>query len=94
LHPGSTVFFYEKHLPDNGFEIEDLQMNGNFFEFLAQENRRIKRVAKQYTGKKINLLDKVFIHGVLWTLERLSKKAAKSAELLSYGVHVFARKVT
>jgi len=90
---GFNRYFYEKHLPDNGFVIEDLQMNGNYFEYLAQENRRIKRVAMQYAGKKINILDKIFIHGVLWTLQRLSKKGNRSSELLSYGVHVFARKI-
>ncbi len=90
---GFNRFFYEKHLPDNGFVIEDIQMNGNYFEYLAQENRRIKRVAMQYAGKKITILDKIFIHGVLWTLQRLSKTGGHSAELLSYGVHVFARKV-
>jgi ubiquinone/menaquinone biosynthesis C-methylase UbiE len=90
---GFNRFFYEKHLPENGFVIDDLQMNGNYFEYLAQENRRIKRVAMQYAGKKINLLDKIFIHGVLWTLERLSKKGNSSSELLSYGVHVFAKKI-
>ena len=39
---GLSRFFYEKHLPDNDFEITDLQLNGNFFEYVAQENRRIK----------------------------------------------------
>lgn len=90
---GFNRFFYEKHLPENGFEIADLQMNGNYFEFIAQENRRIKRMAKEYAGVKINLLEQVFIHGVLWTLQRLSKRGQRSSELLSYGVHVFAKKV-
>jgi ubiquinone/menaquinone biosynthesis C-methylase UbiE len=89
---GLSRFWYEKHLPDNGFAIEELSLNGNYFEYLAQENRRIKRMAKQYTGSSINLLEKIFIHLTLYTLQRLSRKDKGSAEMLCYGIHVFARK--
>ena len=89
---GLSRFFYEKHLPDNDFEISDLQLNGNFFEYVAQENRRIKSIALKYTGKKINLFQKIIIHLNLLILEKLSKKDRGSSELLCYGVHVFARK--
>jgi len=89
---GLSRFFYEKHLPDNGFEITDLQLNGNFFEYVAQENRRIKSVAAKYSGKKINIFQKIIIHLNLLTLQSLSKKDKGSSELLCYGIHVFARK--
>ena len=89
---GLSRFFYEKHLPDNGFEIIDLQLNGNFFEYVAQENRRIKSVALKYAGKKLNIFQKIIIHLNLLILEKLSKKDKGSSELLCYGVHVFARK--
>jgi ubiquinone/menaquinone biosynthesis C-methylase UbiE len=89
---GLSRFYYEKHLAENGFEIQNLQLNGNFFEYMAQENRRIKSVALKYTGRKINLLEKIIIHLNLFILQRLSKKDKGSNELLCYGVHVFARK--
>lgn len=89
---GFNRFFYEKHLPDNDFEIIELTLNGNYFEYIAQEVRRVKRMGKQYAGTNINLIDKFLLHGVLWLLQRLSKKDKGSSELLSYGVHVFARK--
>ena len=89
---GLSRFFYEKHLPDNNFEIADLQLNGNFFEFVAQENRRIKSVALKYAGKKLTIFQKIIIHLNLLILENLSKKDKGSSELLCYGVHVFARK--
>jgi ubiquinone/menaquinone biosynthesis C-methylase UbiE len=89
---GLSRFFYEKHLPENGFEITDLQLNGNFFEYLAQENRRVKSVAAKYAGKKLNLYHKIIIHLNLLMLQRLSAKDKGSSELLCYGVHVFARK--
>jgi ubiquinone/menaquinone biosynthesis C-methylase UbiE len=89
---GLSRFFYEKHLPDNGFEITELQLNGNFFEYVAQENRRIKSVAAKYAGKKLNIFFKAIIHLNLLILQGLSKKDKGSSELLCYGIHVFARK--
>ena len=90
---GLSRFFYEKHLPENGFEITDLQLNGNFFEYVAQENRRIKAVAEKYSGKKLTIFQKAIIHLNLLMLEHLSKKDKGSSELLCYGIHVFAKKV-
>jgi ubiquinone/menaquinone biosynthesis C-methylase UbiE len=89
---GLSRFFYEKNLAENGFEITDLQLNGNFFEFVAQENRRIKSIAKKYAGKNLNIFQKIIIHLNLRILQNLSKKDKGSSELLCYGIHVFARK--
>ncbi len=89
---GFNRYFYEKHLPDNGFEIEELKLNGNYFEFMAQESRRIKRIALKYSDRKINILEKIIIHLNLFVLQRLSKKDKGSSELLCYGIQVFARK--
>ncbi|WP_210420698.1 bifunctional 2-polyprenyl-6-hydroxyphenol methylase/3-demethylubiquinol 3-O-methyltransferase UbiG [Chitinophaga sp. XS-30] len=92
FYSGFNRFFYEHHLPANDFEITDLEMNGNYFEYTAQEVRRVKWAAREYAGTKISLLDKVILHAGLWVLQRLSKKDKGSSELLGYGVHVFARK--
>jgi len=89
---GLSRFFYEKNLAENGFKITDLQLNGNFFEFVAQENRRIKSIAKKYAGKNLNIFQKIVIHLNLRILQNLSKKDNGSSELLCYGIHVFARK--
>ena len=89
---GLSRFFYEKHLPENSFEISDLSLNGNYFEFVAQENRRVKSVALKYAGKKLNIFQKIIIQLNLYILEGLSKKDIGSSELLCYGIHVFARK--
>jgi len=89
---GLSRFFYEKYLPENNFRIEELSLNGNYFEFLGQETRRIKSVAAKYSGKKLNIFQKAIIHANLAILQQLSKKDKGSAELLCYGIHVFARK--
>lgn len=89
---GLSRFFYEKFLPENNFEIIELQPNGNFFEYVAQENRRIKSIAKKYADKNINVFYKIIIHLNLLILQYLSKNDKGSSELLCYGIHVFARK--
>ncbi|MCW3073843.1 MAG: methyltransferase protein [Flaviaesturariibacter sp.] len=89
---GLSRFFYEHHLPANDFAIEDLALNGNYFEYIAQENRRIKSMAAKYAGTKLNVFEKGLIHSLIFLLERLSKKDKGSSELLCYGVHVFGRK--
>lgn len=89
---GFNRYFYEHHLGLLGFEILDLQQNGNYFEYIAQEIQRIKYVGKKYTGKKFTLFDRIFVHLPLLTLKKMSKADSGSKELLCYGVHVFARK--
>jgi SAM-dependent methyltransferase len=93
FYTGFNRFFYEKFLPENDFNILELELNGNYFEWIGQEIRRVGTIADRYAGTKITLLDKVFLKGALWTLQRLSKKDSNSSELLNYGIHVFARKI-
>lgn len=90
---GLSKFFYEHHLKNFGFRIDNLQLNGNYFEYIAQENRRIKRMALKYADTKLTIFDKIIIHLNLTILQRLSKKDTGSAEILCYGIHVFARKL-
>ncbi|MBN2106050.1 MAG: class I SAM-dependent methyltransferase [Deltaproteobacteria bacterium] len=84
--------FYETHLASNGFEIVEINKNGNFFEFLGQEVRRISTVQSRYTPLKKGLLDRFAVHLILRFLERCSLSDAGSAELLCFGLHVLAQK--
>lgn len=88
---GLSRYFYEHHLKQFGYEILNLRENGNYFEYLAQEVRRVKHVARDYS-KGYNLIDKIITHLQLWSLEKLNKKENNSKELLCYGLHLFARK--
>lgn len=89
---GLSRFFYEYHLKENGFDIEELEFNGNFFEYIAQENRRIKSIALKYTDTKLNIFQRAIIYLSLSLLEKLTKIDKGSSELLCYGIHVFAKK--
>jgi SAM-dependent methyltransferase len=93
FYSGFNKYFFEKYLQTNGFEILDLQSNGNFFEYLAQEISRINSIANKYTEKeKCNFIDFLIIVMMLKMLERFSQKDNGSSELLNFGFHVYARK--
>ncbi|MRR53724.1 MAG: class I SAM-dependent methyltransferase [Deltaproteobacteria bacterium] len=92
FYSGFNRYFYETHLPRYDFTIVDLQENGNFFEFLAQEVRRIPVVSKRYTGSALRLRDKVVIYFMTALLEKLSSSDTGSAELLNFGCQVRAVK--
>ncbi len=89
---GFNRFFYEHHLNAFGYSILDQQMNGNYFEYIGQEVRRIKRMAKEYADVKLSIIDKVLTHLLLLKLQSLSVKGDRSKEILCYGVHILAQK--
>ena len=89
---GLSRFFYEHHLVINNFNISELDFNGNFFEFVAQETRRVSSIETKYSSTKLNFVERRIIQLNLWLLQNLSKKDKGSSELLCFGVHVFARK--
>ena len=92
FYTGYNRYFYETHLPANGFKILNLQQNGNYFEYLAQEVRRIPEITKRYTDGRPNLFESLVMKLYLYMLKRFSKKDKGSSELLNFGFHVFAVK--
>jgi ubiquinone/menaquinone biosynthesis C-methylase UbiE len=92
-YSGFNRYFYETHLPENGFEIVDIQENGNFFEYLAQEIRRIPYMANTYSSSKMGRWDNLGLKILLKALKRFSDTDKGSSELLSFGFHVMATKL-
>lgn len=94
FYSGYNRYFYEKHLADFGFKIIELTENGNFFEYLAQELRRLPSVEKDYTGDAVRfgLFDYIAQRYLLRTLDRSSKNDHGSKDLLNFGFHVHAIK--
>ena len=70
----------------------ELTENGNYFEYLAQETRRLQSVSNKYANKKFNFFEKTLIILFLRILRKLSKNDDGSKELLNFGIHVFAEK--
>ena len=89
---GFNRYFYQHHLLNQGFTIEEIQSNGNFFEFLAQEIRRIPLVSDKYSVNKTSCLERWACDRMLRMLERLSNKDRGSSEFVCFGYHVKARK--
>ena len=92
FYTGFNRYFYETHLPANGFEIVDLQENGNYFEYLAQEIRRIPSMAERYANEHASFLESLAMKMSLKMLARFSKKDTGSSELFHFGCHVHAVK--
>jgi SAM-dependent methyltransferase len=89
---GFNRYFFEYHLGRLGFEIIDMIENGNYFEYLGQEVRRIESVAKQYTSEQPTRMEKYAMQLVLNMLERMSAEDKQSQQLLHFGYHVRAVK--
>jgi SAM-dependent methyltransferase len=92
FYTGFNRYFYEMHLPASGFEIVELAENGNFFEYLAQEIRRIPEMATIYSREQPLETEQAAAQVLLRMLGRFSEKGQSSAEMLHFGYHVRARK--
>jgi SAM-dependent methyltransferase len=89
---GFNRYFYQHHLSILGFEILELQANGNFFEYLAQETRRLRSIARRYAQDALDQGEQVAVETVLGALARFSAQDQGSSELLHFGCHILARK--
>lgn len=91
---GYSKYWYQKILNDYGFEIDELVMNGNYFEYIAQEIRRLDSVEEEYGTTHIakSFLGKVAKFMFLTILNSMSKNNKKSEELLCYGIQIRAHK--
>jgi ubiquinone/menaquinone biosynthesis C-methylase UbiE len=90
---GLSRYFYRHHLPQLGWEILQIDENGNFFEFVAQELRRVRGTAGRYAATELSAEESAALHSTLLLMERLSAADKGSNELLCFGLHVLARKV-
>jgi SAM-dependent methyltransferase len=92
FYSGFNKYFYETHLPEFDFTIIELVPNGNYFEYLAQELRRLPSIQKKYT-KKNSISSWLTKYQYLNLLDSLSAEDSGSSELLNFGYHVFAKKI-
>jgi len=95
-YTGYSRYFYAYWLKKLGFEILDLAWNGNYFEYLAQELRRLPDMGQTYAGMDINqsARNRAAVDQVLGILNRLSAADTGSHELLSFGLQIMAKKVS
>lgn len=91
---GFSKYWFEEILSENGFKIIELEHNGNYFEYLAQEIRRMPKIEKKYTKKSIlkKRINYFVIKTLLKEISELSNDDQKSHELLCFGLHILAEK--
>lgn len=95
-YTGFSRYFYQHYLPLYGFEIVEMQFNGNYFEYLAQEVRRLPEVAARYAGRRSRTPQSIALRlaslVILKALQGFTQADRGSSELLCYGTHVLAVK--
>lgn len=94
FYNGYSRYYFEKVLADYGFEDIKIQFNGNYFEVLAQELRRVEGLRETYAknAPRQSWREKLASGVLLKRLEVLSKTDKGSKELTSHGLHVTAKR--
>lgn len=91
-YTGFSKYFYQHHLKEKGFEIVEINSNGNYFSYIEQELNRTPFITEQYSTQKISLLEMQAIKLVSKLLKRLKTADKGSDELMCFGLHVVAVK--
>lgn len=89
---GYSRYFFEHWLEKLDYEILNLQFNGNYFDYLAQELLRLPTVVQEFTGKKMGRLSKLAKKLLFVALQRYSFADRGSNQLLCFGLHILARR--
>ncbi|WP_051680071.1 class I SAM-dependent methyltransferase [Pseudorhizobium marinum] len=89
---GFNKYFYLQHLTALNFRDITIEENGNFFEFVAQELRRIQMMAEKYAGSKLDSEGEVAISTLLKLLQDYSQRDTGSWEMLHFDCQVTAIK--
>jgi len=93
FYTGYSEYFYNYWLTEMGLKIIDIQVNGNYFEYLAQELNRLPKVARKYASQKFTWIERIASKVIVGSLSRFSSKDSGSSELLNFGFHVLAQKL-
>ncbi|NEQ84395.1 MAG: class I SAM-dependent methyltransferase, partial [Moorea sp. SIO2I5] len=89
---GFSKFFYQENISQLGCEIIEIYPNENYFDYLAQELRRLPGIRQKYTDYKSNFWMRFAQKLLLRELAKYSSSDKQSSELLCYGFHVLAQK--
>ena len=86
---GFSEYFYGRHLDDMGFDVT-IEENGNYFEFLAQELRRLPDISNRFASATLGPDIMAAVQATLNALGQLSARDTGSKKLLCFGLHVRA----
>ena len=90
FYSGFNRYFYETHLPRYGFKIIEMYATGSFFEYIAQEVRRMPYMARRYTRTDIRIWEYPFLVVILLILKRLNVRDKGSKEFINFDYCIVA----
>jgi SAM-dependent methyltransferase len=88
---GFSKYWYEHHIPDYGFEIQELTSNGDWFGYMKQEMIRLPSMARKY-GSWHWPLSYLFA-GLGFIYFSMPCVAKKSDDVACFGWHCIAKKL-
>ena len=86
---GFSRYWYEHHLAERGFAIEELTPNGDWFAYCEQELGRLGGLARRYGDWSWPLAGALSVLGMLYFRVRGGRRAD---DLACFGWHCLARK--
>lgn len=89
---GYNKYWYEHHLSKLNFDIQILEPNGSWFQFVAQELRRSRFMGRKYSSSFWGLLTRLSVIPIIILLSIQSKYDRGSNEAMCYNYIVRARK--
>ncbi len=82
---GYNSYWYMHHLPLMGLEICEIEANGSWFAFVAQELRRSRLVGWMYASGLLGLITRIAAIPLLVLLTLQARLDRGSSELLCFG---------
>ena len=89
---GLSRYWFEKHLNDLGFNIEELTPNGGWMDFVAQEIWRLPWIGRTYSKRALGWIALITALPLMLVLRLMKSFDRGSSELVTFGWHVVARK--
>ena len=89
---GFNKYWYQYHMPKLGFQIQELQHNGSWFHFVAQELLRSRLIVSDYSKPSLAILTKITVIPIVILLTILSRFDRGSHEVLCFNYMVRAIK--
>lgn len=90
---GFSEFWYNEHLQNLGFKINEIRAYGNYFKYISQELFRTNEMRKIFCGKELNESEIDIIVNCIKLMMRLSKEDRKSDTVLCFGYLIEAKKL-
>lgn len=91
FYPGFTRYFYIEHLDRNGCIIVDISINGNYYDYIAQECAL--KLRPEFSNYKLTERDKITINRMEQLLHRMGHSLKNEVSPLSLGVYIKAEKL-